>query len=213
VTETDPVMAGALQVWLTPRAVSPQGEENRRRVAEMEAQRADGRLFYLWELLRSVDEHHSRFAIDDVSPLEPVLGAELTAAFRDALVGFWRQLTPTLESARAPDERNLAGTVDCMAIAAISVEARATPDWPARLIPEDAAKAAAFATLELSGFPSWFPKLATAWPEQVNAVLLHEIVSELDDSTRYGTLQDVVHAPIEVARVVAPALLRAEETP
>jgi hypothetical protein len=244
--ETDPILADALQVWLTPRAVSPYEEESRQQIAAMETQRAeqeatrqkswkefldplranpdqlrqippptpqniDGRLFYLWELLRVMDEHQSRYAIDDVTPLEPILGAELTAAFRDALVGFWRHWTPTLESARAPDKRNLVSKLDCMAIAAISLEAKATPDWPASLSPEDAAKAAAFATLELNGFPSWLPNLATAWPDQVGVVLLHEINSELDDPApgpRYGTLQDVAHAPIEVARVVARALLR-----
>jgi hypothetical protein len=186
-----------------------------RRIPPPTGERVDVRLFNLCELWRSLTEYQSRYAIDDLRPLESVLGQDLTEAFRDALVAFWRHWTPTLESNRAPDNRNQVSKIDCMALAAISLEARATPDWLGRLNSGDASKAAAFATLELNGFPPWFPKLAAAWPKEVAAVLLHEIISQLDDTTpgpRRGTLQDVahsVHTSTEqgIARIVAPALL------
>lgn len=169
----------------------------------------DGRLYYLWELLRSVDEQRTHFAIDDIRPIAPILGAELTAAFRDALVGFWRQWSPTLPSMRPPDKRNVVSNIDGIAIAGISIEAKDTLNWPAGLNPADANKAAAYAVLEINGFPVWFEKLAIGYPAEVQAVLTGEIRAEIDNAApgpRYGTLEDVVHAPSAIAGCVAPAL-------
>jgi len=151
----------------------------------------------------------SRYAIEDVRLVEPILGAELTAAFRDALIGFWRQWEPTLESQRPPDQRNVISKIDCMGLCAVSVESVTNAYWPANLTSAEARLAAQFATLELNGFPSWIVKLAAFWPSEVNEVLMHEVVAELNQPSsapRAATLQDLEYAPLEVAQTVAPAL-------
>ena len=170
----------------------------------------DPRLFYLWELLQSIEDSRTRYALDDVSPLEPLVGKELTAAFRDGLVSFWRQWEPTLESSRPADKRNQVSKIDCMGIASISVEARSNPNWAESLSAAEARRAAAYATIEMNGFPVWLTQLAAAWPDDVGAVLAGDIIVELDDPTEgahRGTLQKVEYAKQEIARVVAPLLL------
>jgi len=172
----------------------------------------DGRLFHLWELLYSMDEHQSRYAIDNVSLIEPILGRDLALALRDGLIAFWRLWEPTLETARPADRRNQVSRIDCMAIACISIEARVNPQWVDHLTSAEASRAAAFGTLELNGFPSWMLPLAARWPQEVSTVLAGEITVEIDDPAPglfRGTLQDVLYAPSQIAALVAPSLLAA----
>jgi hypothetical protein len=137
------------------------------------------------------------------------LGPELTAAFRAALIGFWRQWSPTLPSSRAPDRRNVVNNFDCLALCGVSVEAKETVGWPAGLSAAEAKKAAALAVIEIGGFPSWFEKLSVAFPAEVSAVLMTEIRAEIDtvwDGPHHGTLDDVEYASPLVARCVAEEL-------
>lgn len=183
-----------------------------RRITPPPPGNVDARLFHVWLLLSAMDGRHNRYAIDDVRPVEAVLGSDLTLAFRDALVKFWRSWKPTLESTRAPDQRNLINQVDCMGICAVSVEAKLNTGWPGYLTSEEAARAAEYATLELNGFPSWTARLAAAWPAGSGQVVLGEVLAELDDATgegHVGPLQDVEIGPVEVCRAVAAGLLDA----
>jgi hypothetical protein len=169
----------------------------------------DRRLYSLWELLRNTDEHRNHYAIDDLRTVEPILGAELTAAFRAALIGFWRQWTPTLRSSRASDQRNLVSNIDCLGICAVSVEAKRSAGWPTGLSAAEAKKAAEFGVLEIGGFPSWFDKLTVAFPAEVRTVLMTEIRAEIDlpvNGPHHGTLDDVEYASPAVATCIAQAL-------
>lgn len=173
-------------------------------------ERIDSHLYYLWELLRNTDERRNHYAIDELRSVEPILGPELTAAFRAALVGFWRQWTPTLPSSRAPGRRNVVNNFDILALCALSVEAKETANWPAGLTAAEAKKAAELAVIEIGGFPVWFEKLSVAFPAEVSAVLMTEIRSEIDiiwNGPHHGTLDDVEYASPAVARCVAEALL------
>ncbi|MDP9089327.1 MAG: hypothetical protein M3O26_11400 [Pseudomonadota bacterium] len=185
-----------------------------RRLPAPTKENIDARLYYLWELLSGMDGQ-SRYAIEDVRLVEPVLGIEVTAAFRDGLIAFWRQWEPTLESARAVDQRNVISKIDCMGICSVTVEAAANPRWASNLTAAEARRAAQFGTLELNGFPSWMIRLSVEWPNEVGEVLLREIVAELDKPSptpHAGPLQDVENGASEIARTVAPALFQELQT-
>jgi hypothetical protein len=170
----------------------------------------DGRLFYLWELLSSLDDYRSHYAIADVSGLEPIVGKEVAEAERDALIAMWRQWRPRLESEREPDKRNSYSKIDCMGIAGVTLEALKVPNWPRNLTSDEARLAAIYGTLELNGFPNWMPKLAAVFSNETRSVLMGEINSELDDMSdgpRYGVLHDISYGPVELARLVAQPLL------
>lgn len=189
--------------------------EQLRQIPPAVAGSVDARLFHLWLLLSSMDGRNSRYAIDDVRPVEAVLGPDLTLAFRDALITFWRQWKPTLESTRAVNQRNVINQVDCVGICGVSVEAKLNPGWPAYLTSDEATRAAEYATLELNGFPAWTAPLAATWPAEVGRVVLGEIVAELDDSTsdsHVGPLQDIETGPPELCRAVATGLFDALRT-
>jgi hypothetical protein len=173
------------------------------------AEAADARLYHLWVLLSAVADTNNRFAIGTVAPLEPMLGSELAAALRDALINFWRQWRPKPKSERSADERNRIASLDCMGIAGISLEAATNSRWAEQLSSEDADRAAIYGTLEINGLPLWFANLADAKPDEVRDALAREALAEISDPeprTRYEVLDDISRAGAAVAKLIAPAL-------
>ena len=173
-------------------------------------QGADPRLINLWNLLSLADRKRNRYAIDSVSPLEPILGPELSKEFRDALVRFWRLWAPRLASSRPPEERNVINRFDCVGIASITLEAHADDAWATRLNTSEATRAASYATLELAEFPNWLSPLAKAYPDAVVSVVRGEISAELSDDRpgpNQKVLQDVAYSDGVVKALMAPALL------
>jgi hypothetical protein len=180
-----------------------------RQVRPPNADGVDGRLFHLWQLLSETVDSNSRYAIDSVAPLEPMLGPEVAAALRDGLIQHWRLWTPKLKSARSADERNQINTADCIGVTGISLEARTKPDWAEQLSSAEALIAASYATLEINGFPSWLSQLAVAKPAEVRKVLMEEVGAELADLeavTRFGVLEDLSRAAKPVVELMATVL-------
>lgn len=173
----------------------------------------DGRLFDLWRLLSSLSSHSSHYAIDDVSPVVPIVGKDAARALEEALIQFWRQREPILASERDPGKRNTISKFDCMGIVGVTLEAKRDPKWADKLTSEDATRAAKFATLELNGFPPWILGLCAGWPDETSAVLMGEVISQFDapEDIAYGVTQDISKAPIEVAKTVASDMLTAIE--
>lgn len=175
----------------------------------------DGRLFGLWQLVSSETASTNRYAVDDISFLEPTLGRELTQTFQAALIAFWRQRKPTLESEREANKRNMVNSVDCMGLVGASLEAKNKHQWATRLNSEEAIRAAQYATIEINGFPVWFESLAHVWPQQVGDVLMQEVRSQLTDPAPepyHGILDDLVQTSPEIGALVTrhlPEELRA----
>jgi hypothetical protein len=171
---------------------------------------ADRRLFSLWDLLSNAQDSSSRYAIDNIAPLELMIGADLTAAMLDGMSAHWRAWQPRPKSTRPPNRRNEISTLDCMGIAAITLEAKFRSGWAELLGSEDALKAATYATLELNGSPGWLSALAVAKPAEVRQVLTAEIVAELDNQNpdlRCEVLEDAARADERIQALIAPHLL------
>jgi hypothetical protein len=60
---------------------------------------ADSKIFHLWQLLSQASDDR-RYALDSVAPLEPMIGAAATEAFRRGLIAHWRAWTPWVRSGR-----------------------------------------------------------------------------------------------------------------
>jgi hypothetical protein len=180
-----------------------------RQVRPPSAEAIDGRLYNLWQLLSETVDASSRYAIDSIAPLEPMLGPEVAAAVRDGLIQHWRLWTPKLKSARSAAERNQINIADCMGITGISPEARTKPHWCEELSSDEALLGASYATLEINGFPSWLSELADTKPAEVRKVLMGEIEVELADPeavSRFGVLEDLSRADKPVVELMAPVL-------
>jgi hypothetical protein len=61
----------------------------------------------------------------------------------------------------------------------LEIEAHETKDWPQHLNTMEVERACKYASFELNGFPTWFPKLFETHPKIVCDFLLQEIWYEL----------------------------------
>jgi hypothetical protein len=198
------------KAWLEFVEGLRENPEQLRTIKAPSAEGVDVRIFHLWSLLSDTVDASTRYAIHTVAPVEPMLGADLAAELRDALIRHWRLWEPTLKSTKTAEERNRIFSSDSMGIAGISLEASANPGWVARISSAEATRAAAYATLELNGFPPWLSALAAAKPAEVNDLLIGEVVAELDDPEprqRYDLLEDLSRADLSVVELITPALL------
>jgi hypothetical protein len=165
-------------------------------------------LVSLWRLLDGASKR-SRYAVESVDPLIPLVGKEVAEAVREGLIQHWRNSAPLLLSRRDPNARNAVRCIDSMGVAGVSLDAAASPKWAERLSAEEARMAAGYATLELNAFPSWVSNLAVARPQETASVFLQEIMFEIltPELNHYSTLRRVCHPDETIAALVAPALL------
>jgi hypothetical protein len=199
------------QTWIDAIADFRTNPGQLRQLNPVSAQGVDGRLYSLWQLLEWSVPQKARYAIEDVSPLEPIIGSEATLAVRDGLVSVWRQWKPRLKSERDPANRNTINSIDCMGIAGITLEAKGSPLWSEALSADEAQRATEYATLELNNFPFWIKDVAATHPTEVRHVLLKEVVSEIeraDSGAHAGTLSDIDHADAVLSSVIASELFR-----
>ncbi len=169
----------------------------------------DTRIYNLWRLLSQATRSSSKYAIDSVAPIAAIVGEEVAAGFLDGLSQAWRAWTPTLRSGRPPEERNQIGSIDCMCIAAVSLEAANRPNWVASLAQDEAVHAAQIATLEINGFPEWLFELAKTWPGPVAQVLAKEAAADLDDpapGVHHQILEYIDRSPALIASLMWPYL-------
>lgn len=169
----------------------------------------DGRLYNLWQLLDAVGKNRSRYAIDDLSMLVPMLGPAVVAALRDAFVSYWRHWSPQLRSERAANMRNTIYTIDCIGIVGVTLEAAKNPTWASELSYDNAVRAAIYATLELNGFPSWFANLAQVQPDATRDVLARSIAPELSATevgVRCDELEKISQADMAISSLVSDQL-------
>ncbi|AMP05800.1 hypothetical protein CPter91_3474 [Collimonas pratensis] len=166
----------------------------------------DARLYYLWQILSRYSENQSRYSIDDLSPLRPLFGDAVITALRDAFLRHWRNWSPTSLNARPENERNTRSAMDLIGIVGVTLEAVNSPNWTSKLTDEEARRAAAYATLELNGFPSWLSTLATNKPDPVREVLRQHIEADLittSQQLRRDALETVSQADTSIVQLIA----------
>jgi len=171
----------------------------------------DTRIYNLWRLLSQATRRSSNYAIDSVAPIATLIGEEVAAGLLAGLSEVWRAWSATLHSDRPPAERNLISTIDCLCIAAVSLEAANRPGWAASLAQEEAVRAARIATLEINGFPKWLFELAGVWPGPVAQVLAHEAAADLDNpapGVHHQILEYIDRSPQPIAALMWPHLHR-----
>ena len=91
----------------------------------------------------------------------------------------------------------------------VSAEAQ-TPGWATELSPEEAVKAAIYATIELNSFPPFVTDLAMSHPVEVGRIIGGEAKAQLamgDDHDHLPILHYLEHADDAVKRLCVPALL------
>jgi hypothetical protein len=113
-------------------------------------------------------------------------GEEVALFYRNAAVAFWRYHNPILRSEGAPHNQTTYAVL--IGLTGIEIEAHETKNWPDNLSVTEIELACKYASFELNGFPTWFPRLFGRHPTIVGDFLLREIRYELSIETpEHGT--------------------------
>jgi hypothetical protein len=139
--------------------------------------------YYLHEHMRSKskDEDSSSWTNGNWQILIDEFDENVALAFRDSLLSFWREYKPDLRSEN--DRGNNTPIQIIYGLSGLSVASKEEDNWPANLSKENAELACRYAFCELNGFPEWFPKLYSSFPETVRTLILKEIDWELETET------------------------------
>lgn len=165
----------------------------------------------LYHWLRATNKDLARYDVWDKNRLTDAFGADVAFRAERAFSAFWRAMQPELWSKRPAEKRNSTPGNWILGLTGVSAEAR-TSGWATELSPEEAVKAATYATIELNGFPPFVTDLATSHPAEVGAIIGGEAKAQLtmgDDHDHLPILQDLEHADVTVKRLCVPALLDA----
>jgi hypothetical protein len=175
-----------------------------------ETGRASGDHRYLYDRMRASDNQHDSWTEGRWRSLIPTFGQDVALAFRDGVVGFWRQYKPQLRSEGAIANGTPFSTI--LGLTGLAIEAREEPDWPSDLTPTEAEIATRYALHELNGFSAWLPQIYKVFPRQVLDIILleirHELSTEISEGESHHTLYDVSWHGDWLWDGIAPAILQ-----
>lgn len=134
-------------------------------------------LLYLFDQTRDKNSSSGRWTEYNWKSLIPEYGEEVARFYRDATISFWRNYTPKLRSEGAPFNETPHAVI--FGLIGLEIEFHETKDWQKNLNGEEVNLACKYASFELNGFPSWFPKIYEAHSIIVCDFLVQEIRFEL----------------------------------
>lgn len=162
----------------------------------------------LYPWLDTAHRTNSRYGLWDREALVASFNDDIADRAAAALQALWREQVLVLWSARSDDERNSIPLVWILACCGLSSGAQAL-GWATRLNSEEARVAAACATIELNGFPSWVNDLVAAHPKEVETVLANEFTAQLAVGNKHQSLpllQALTVADTPLKTLLAPHL-------
>ncbi|MEI6757227.1 MAG: hypothetical protein WCK85_05170, partial [Chlorobium sp.] len=134
-------------------------------------------LCYLFDQTRKNKNTTWRWTEYNWKMLEPEFGEDVAHFYRDGVVSFWRYHVPKLRSEGAPFNETPWAVI--IGLAGLEIEAIEIKGWPKNMGIAEVELACKYASFELNGFPSWFPRLFEMYPDIVCDFLMREIRYEL----------------------------------
>lgn len=134
-------------------------------------------LLYLFDQTHDKRSSSGRWTEYNWKTLIPEHGEKVAHLYRDSAVSLWRHHEPKLRSEGAPFNKTPYAVI--IGLVGLEIEAHETKDWPINLSDTEVERACRYASYELNGFPTWFPKLFEAHPKIVQNFLMQEVRYEL----------------------------------
>ena len=142
--------------------------------------------------------------------LTDAFNSNIAARIEKALGEHWRATTPTTWATQPESAKNTTPYDAILGLVGVSAEAE-NPGWTAALSPDEAERAAAYATVELNGFAPFLADLTTSHPVEVEKAIGSEVSAQIGGGGRHGHLPELnklVRADSALKRLLAPRLLR-----
>lgn len=165
-------------------------------------------IIFRW-LLGSVKDSFSR-NVWNRKELSKAFNSDIVARVEKALGEYWRATKPATWATRPESEKNTTPRGAVLGLMGVLAEAE-KPKWVAALSPDEAERAAAYATLELNEFPSFLADLTESRPNPVEKAIGGEVSAQLGAGGRHDHLPELnklARADNALKRLLAPRLLR-----
>ncbi|MGX5700961.1 NACHT domain-containing protein [Acinetobacter kookii] len=117
----------------------------------------------------------------DWKQLTPEFGEEVSFAYREAAIKFWRIYKPSLYS-EEEIEKNSTPYAVIFGLAGLEIEASEEQNFPHNLTRDELLHALRYLNWELNGFPTWLEKMYQAFPNDVIDAVMKEVNWELQQS-------------------------------
>lgn len=134
-------------------------------------------LLYLFDQTQDEKNTTGRWTEYNWKTLIPEYGEEVARFYRDGTVSFWRHHEPKLRSEGAPFNQTTRAVI--IGLTGLEIEANEEKDWPKNMSAAEVERACRYASFELNGFPTWFPKLFEMHSKIVCDFLMREVRYEL----------------------------------
>lgn len=164
-------------------------------------------IIFRW-LLSSVKDSFSR-NVWNRKELSKAFNSDIVARVEKALGEYWRATKPATWATRPESEKNTTPGGAVLGLMGVLAEAE-KPKWVAALSPDEAERAAAYATLELNEFPSFLADLTESRPNPVEKAIGGEVSAQLGAGGRHDYLPELsklARADNTLKRLLAPRLL------
>ncbi|MDW9476928.1 hypothetical protein GOA69_32430 [Sinorhizobium meliloti] len=140
-------------------------------------------LLYLFDETRKDRKFKPRWTEYNWKQLIPAFGEDVARFYRDTAVEFWRHYRPKLRSEGYP--ANSTAIASIIGLVGLEIEATESSNFfPIALSEHEVVQACRFASFELNGFPTWFPRLFAVFPKVASAFMMREIVYELSNEAK-----------------------------
>ena len=136
-------------------------------------------IHHLFERAREKKQSSTRWTEYNWKTLKSEYGEDVARFYRDGVVSFWRHHKPKIRSEGAPLNQTTHAVI--IGLTGLEIEAHEVQGWTKALSPAEVERACRYASFELNGFPTWFPKLFETHPEIVCEFLMQEIRYELSN--------------------------------
>lgn len=134
-------------------------------------------LLYLFDQTRTEKNITNRWTEYNWKKLIPEYGEAVASFYREGTISFWQHHNPKLRSEGAPSNQTTYAVI--IGLIGLEIEANETKAWPKNLSATEVERACRYASFELNGFPTWFPKLFETYPKIVCDFLMREVRYEL----------------------------------
>ena len=145
-------------------------------------------------LLREVegeDTREERAQASEWRTLSDEFGEDVARAYRNAAVEHWRHFRPELRS-EGGNTRSIPYSL-LFAMAGLAIEADEVDAFPGNLSPAEVRLALRYIVFELNGFPRWLESMYRAWPDEVLAAVLTELLWELENTDPDEPMHYILH--------------------
>ena len=139
------------------------------------------RTAYLYDRIREKkDKGEHRHGYSNWRMLIDEFGFDVAKNFRDGCVAYWRKYDPFTDPNRRTS--NSIPWPRIIGLTGIAMEAADDSDWAKKIASDEAKIAAHYFVCELNGFPAWYKKLYSEFPDLVDVVIKDELRWELHES-------------------------------